>query len=236
MGGQLKYPDDYDIKAFPAGKPLAVSRFVSIAIMTVFLAIIFVCSMILWAQKSVHVHPFLVSINPITGQWDVVGHYHTETRELSTVRSLQESVIGKFVQNWFNISSNETLNNARWASCDRATECNPQNKSGIETHKCSLFCLTGDAVYGGFIAELLPNYQKRFLDNEQWQIDMSTLQITPIGTFSDMGGTWQIRATINSSKNGVINILGYVKVANASTMYPETLGYYVQDFNAYKMN
>jgi hypothetical protein len=51
-----------------------------------------------------------------------------------------------------------------------------------------------------------------------------------------MGGTWQIRLTINSNLYGAIQILAYANVLNSLEMYPKTLGYYVADFNAYKIN
>ena len=97
----MKYPDDFDTPTFPAGKQISASRAVSIAVMVVFLLILFACGLLLWVQKSVHVHPFLVSINEITGQWEIVGHQHTDVKQMTTVQTLQESVIGKFLEYHF---------------------------------------------------------------------------------------------------------------------------------------
>ena len=94
----MKYPDEFDTPTFPAGKQIAVTRVMSIAVMSVFLLILFACGLLLWVQKSVHVHPFLISINQVTGQWEIVGHQHSDVKEMTTVQSLQESVIGKFLE------------------------------------------------------------------------------------------------------------------------------------------
>jgi glucan phosphorylase len=48
----LKYPDEFETPTFPAGKQVAVTRAVSVAIMSVFLLILFACGLLLWAQKS----------------------------------------------------------------------------------------------------------------------------------------------------------------------------------------
>ena len=65
---------------------------------------------------------------------------------------------------------------------------------------------------------------------------MSSVQMLPMGDVTEMGGVWQIRMTIKSKLYGPIQILAYANVLSNPELYPKTLGYYVADFNAYKLN
>ena len=235
MGGQVKYPDDFDTPSFPAGRPVAVSRMVSVAVMIVFLLIAFTCAMLFWTQRSVQVHPFLVSINPITSQWEIVGHHHKETAEISAARALQESVIGKFMRNWFWIVNDEDINSARWKSCDRITECAPNSVTDVLADECAIYCISSEEMYLHFVEQIVPNYQTRIMNGENWELDMSSLQITPVGAVNAAGGMWQIRANIISNISGIITILAYAQVGYEKDEYAKTMGYYVKDFNAYKI-
>ncbi len=234
----MEYPDDFNTPAYPAGARIAATRIVSIAIMVVFFLIVCACGLLLWAQRSVTVHPFLVSVNPITGQWDIVGHRHDTVQEMTTTRSLQESVIGKFVYNWFWISGNQDLNASLWKKCNRESDCNPESHTTDEIGAvaCSLYCLSGDGLFTTFTSSVIPDYIKRVESGETWTVDMPTLQIMPLGTIGDNGGSWQVRATLRSNTVAPINILAYIQVSRNTETYPQTLGYYVSDFNAYKMN
>ncbi len=234
----MNYPDEFNTPTFPAGPRIASSRAVSVAIMVVFFLIMCACGFLLWAQRSVQVHPFLVSVNNITGQWDIVGHQHNRTREITTTQSLQESVIGKFLTSWFWISGNERLNAALWKRCDYAADCNPESQTSNETGPvaCSLYCLTGGGIFSRFTSDVMPDYERRAASGETWMVDMSTVQFVPLGTIGANGGSWQIRATIMSNLSEPINILAYAQVSRNTETYPQTLGYYISDFNAYKMN
>ena len=235
-GGNLKYPDDFDVPAFPAGRPVALTRVLAVAIMSVFLLIGATCILLFYTQRSVHIHPFLVSINPVTGQWDVVGHHHKDVAELSATRTLQESAIGKFMRNWFLLTDIELLNEARWKACDRETECTLDGRTDRMSEECALYCLSSDEIFTQFIEQVVPEYQLRIENGETWKLDMFSLQITPIGTINKSGGTWQIRANVLSSTTGEISILAYAQVQYADQLFPQTMGYYVSDFNAYKID
>lgn len=232
----MRYPDDFYTPSFPAGRPLAVSRMVAVAIMVVFVLIVCACVMLFWTQRSVKIHPFLVSINPITSQWDVVGHHHKEIAEITAARALQESVIGKFMHNWFLLSNNEELNNTRWKSCERETECTPNSNVDVLSEECAIYCISSDDIYLRFVEQIIPGYQMRIASGETWELDISSMQITPVGGVNAAGGTWQIRANILSSTRGPITILAYAQVGFASDSYAKTMGYYISDFNAYKIN
>ena len=232
----MKYPDEFETPTFQAGKQIAVTRAVSVAIMSVFLLILFACGLLLWAQKSVHVHPFLVSVNEITGQWEVVGHQHTDIKEMSTVRTLQESVIGKFLEYRFFVTEDENFNANIWQTCDRKIDCNPATKVGMDGEAYVLYCLSSDDVHDDFIKNVVPQYQLMVQSGEMWNLDTKSIQMTPISEITPTGAIWQVRATVNSSLFGPIKILAYANVSQNLELYPKTLGYYVAEFNAYKIN
>lgn len=231
----MKYPDEFDTPTFPAGKQIAVTRVMSIAVMSVFLLILFACGLLLWVQKSVHVHPFLVSINQVTGQWEIVGHQHGDVKEMTTVQSLQESVIGKFLEYHFFVTDDAAFNANIWAKCERQTACTP-DQAGRGSEMCALYCLSSEDEHEKFMQDIIPLYQRMAASGDMWTLDIKSVEMTPISTITSAGGTWQIRATINSSVFGPMKILAYANVMQDTKMYPQTLGYYINDFNAYRIN
>lgn len=235
-GGTLQYPDDFNTPTFPAGPYIASARALGIGVMVVFFLVIVSCGLLLWVQRSARVHPFLVSVNEITGQWDIVGHQHDSAGEMTTTQSLQESVIGNFVRDWFRITSNKTANDALWGKCERSKDCDLDSKTNVDMGRCSLYCISSEEVFDNFLANVVPGYTVRADGGETWEFDMSSLQVSPIGPFSSAGGSWQIRGMIYSNATEPISILGYVRVENKIDMYPQTMGYHVTEFYAYKMN
>lgn len=231
----MDYPDGFEVPTFPAGKRIMFTRVTGIVTMVVFLLVLVMCGVVMWAQRSARIHPFLVSVNQITGRWEVIGHQHEEVREMSSTRALQESVIGNFVRNWFLVTENTDLNNVMWASCDRVTQCNPKNKTGIDTNQCAVYCIVNDELYDKFIKDIVPEYRQRIQSGKTLVCDMASLNINPIGAISDGGGMWLVQITLREGKNSRINIMGYAKIARNMDAYPKTLGYYVADFNAYNV-
>ena len=232
----MDYPGGFETPTFPAGRHIASTRLVAVVTMVVFFLIILTCGFLVWAQRSVRVHPFLVSVNQLTGAWTVVGHHHGDMPEITTSQSLQESVLAKFVQHWFWISSSESVNTAMWQSCDRSTQCNPSDKTGIDTESCSVYCITSENVYSDFIENVVPGYQTRVSNGETWLVDGASLMFSSLGPVSANGGSWLVRAVVYSSTTGPIDVMGYATVSRDLQSYPQTLGYYVSQFNAYKMN
>ena len=233
----MEFPDDFNAKTFPAGPRLMTARIVSVATMVVFLLIVCVCGLLLWTQRSVHVHPFLISINPITGQWDIVGHEHGGMRELTTTQSLQESVIGKFIQQWYFIPENISSSARLWSDkCERETNCTSDAQSDINTNQCELYCISSQTLYDTFINTVVPDYTNRIALGEHLSADMSTLQLLPLDEITADGGNWQIRVTLYFGTSDEINILAYARIGRDTNAYPQTLGYYVSDFNAYRTN
>lgn len=234
----MRYPDDFDTPTFPAGKRIASTRIVATLLMVVFLLIVFVCVTLSWARHSVKEHPFIISINEITGRWDIVGHKHIDTEQkTSTIQTLQESVLVKFMQNWFMVTDSNAVNEALWQKCDdRTTGCNMSDDADVNAKKCTIYCLTGDETYASFVADVLPDYQIRVMTGEMLTLDLSTIDMLPISEITDSGSVWQIRAKIISNANPPIEILAYASIAKDSEFYHKTLGYYVEKFNAYKIN
>lgn len=228
----MEYPSEFDVPAFPAGRRIAVSRAMAIATMAVFLLIICACGMLLWVKRSVTIHPFLISVNNITGQWEIVGHNHFRDKQMTADRTLQESVIGKFMRAWYRVGTNAERNAANWQKCDRTTVCDRENKAGRDTNACTLYCLTDNGLYGRFTGTVMPDYMARSAAGETLSLDTSSLQMTPL----DAKGGWQVRATIKSNISAPIKILAIVRVGNDKTTYRTTLGYYVADFNAYRID
>lgn len=232
----MKYPDEFETPAFPAGKRIAVSRSVSIAVMVMFLIILFVCGMILWTQKSMRSHPFLVSIDNITGQWELVGHKHQEYQTMSTEQTLQESVITKFMQNWFWLSNDEKLNNALWSSCNRETDCKIDVKSTKHIHQCDIYCATNEETFNDFVNNVIPQYQAMLVSGVQYMLDINSVNITKISESADTGNVWQINAQLLSNMGAPVQILAYATVMKDTENYPKTMGYYIASFNTYKIN
>lgn len=233
----MDYPSGFDTPAFPAGKRIAALRVFCVAIMVVFLLIVFACGMLLWVQKSAHVHPFLISINDVTGQWQVVGHQHGKYKEISTAQTLQESVLVKLLQNWFTITGDDATNSTLWQSCDRDIECRGENKKISEFEKCAIYCLSAEDVYDDFVQVTIPDYQARVTAGEMWIMDMPSLQILPIEEPNFNGGTWQIRANVFSNLFEMpMQMLIYANVSRDTNLYPQTMGYYISKINVYRIN
>ncbi len=233
----MEYPDDFNIPTFPAGPRIATSRFFGIATMVVFFLIVCMCVLVLWGQRSVRIHPFLISVDDITGQWEIVGHHHFDMHEVTTTQSLQESVLSKFLFFWFFVSADSEINQTIWSQdCVRQQDCNPKNRTGISERRCSFYCLTNDTVLSDFNHTVIPQYQAISATGSTWVLDASSVQLTPIGEILPDGGAWQIRATVTVSDSVPIDILAYAHISRDMELYPQTFGYYVSSFNAYKMN
>ncbi len=233
----MEYPDNFEIPTFPAGKRIAVSRFMAIGVSILFLITIFLCFFILWSSKSQRIDPFLISIDNVTGQWIDVGHSHTNGPiKYTAARLLQESVLGKFTEKWFLITQDEQVNDSIWQTCQRELSCINNNSIAYGENECSLFCLSGEELFSKFIYDVVPDYQNRFFMGEVWFIDKASIQMEPVSQISNIGGTWRIFAKIKSNLTEEINILAFAKIARNQNNYPQTLGYYVADFNAYKIN
>ncbi|MDR0967675.1 MAG: hypothetical protein LBL75_02485 [Rickettsiales bacterium] len=68
--------------------------------------------------------------------------------------------------------------------------------------------------------------------DQDWDITRASIRITPVGIAGETDGLWQItfRARV---KNIPMNIIAYSHITRADSAHAETLGYYVDTFNAY---
>ena len=233
----MDYPSDFNTPAFPAGPRIAISRFMAIASCALFVVVIGLCLVLLWAARSQRIDPFIVSVDEITGEWTVVGHSHGDGPvEYPALWSVQQSVIVNFATNWFTISENVEINDAMWQTCERATDCGTESDLKYGDAACALYCTAGEELFSRFVYDVVPAHQARVTNGEIWAVDKTKIQVVPAGQIADNGGTWRIFATIQSNISGDIAVVAFAKVARDTDRYPQTLGYYVADFNAYKIN
>ena len=229
----MEYPADFETTGFPEGKVLATNRVVATFIMLVICLFIVMCGMLLWAQRSVHIHPFLVSIDSVTGQWSIVGHQHGDYKEVNNHMSLVESVIARFVKYRFSISNNDAVNEAIWQRCDLETDCSlaaHQKNSIIDPDTCGLYCTTNNQLFDEFTTNVIPVYKQYAIANDVRTVNMSTMRFRLL-----RGLVFQVQFTIKSTLYGDMKILGYAVLERDTAHYPYSLGYYVSNFSAYRI-
>lgn len=230
----MDYPNGYDVPAFPAGKRLAVSRFMGIGILFLFLLLVLLSCLLIWSVKSKKVDPFLISTNPITGEWNIVGHSHGK-KEYSSYYALQNALINKFVQDWFLVSDNQQGNEELWQTCDRMEDCAQESYSLYTSKKCNIYCSCGENLFVSFTETVKPIYQNMFNQGNLLSFDVNSLKISPYGKVTQDGGSWLVRGKVISAFDGEFEIIAFVKIARNVKFYPRTLGFYIADFNSYRL-
>ena len=230
----MEYPGNFETPAFPAGRRIAISRLFAIWILIAMLLIIFLSGILLWSSRSDRLVPFLISTNNDTGEWTIVGRT-SRALEYTRTHTFQESVVGNFAWNWFNISGDAAENEIAWQKCERSV-CSTGDSTGHGVRACALFCASGDEIYSRFMYDVLPDYRRRADNGEFWVFDEKSMLISPVGRITDSGGTWQIIANVYSSVIGTMEIKAFVKIARNKAAYPQAMGFYVADFNAYRIN
>ena len=230
----LDYPANFDVSAFPAGRRIALSRLMAIGTMVVFMIIVCLCALLLWSANSRRMDPFMIAIHPHTGAWTIVGRGGAAL-DYSVNRTVQESVVGNFVENWLTISATMDENTAAWSKCSR-DECTSGNGVLFGTRKCVLYCAANDDVYNRFTYNVADDHAARANAGETWTVDMGTINITPAGEISELGGTFHVDATVISNMTPAFEVEIFVRLARNTDVFPASMGYYVTDFNAYRMN
>lgn len=229
----MDYPSSFETPAFPAGRRIAISRAMSIGILIGFLVIVLLCGLLVWMTRSQRLNVFLISRDGLTDQWQVVTHNKPGVK-FTAVRNMQESVVGNFVMKWFALSDSQVENEKLWKSCDR-NSC--QDYSGLLSgdSTCALYCSCSEGLFNNFVSGIVPNYKKRAAQGERLVVNSASLVISPVDTVGDTGGTWRVRATVLSNLSGEMDIVAFVKVAQNAEDYPNTLGFYVTNFYAYRL-
>ena len=226
----LKYPDNFNTPTFPAGPRIAVSRVMAIGAMIVFALILVVGGLIVWATRSQKIHPFLVAIDDFTGKWEIVGHDHGE-RTITKNRALQESVVAHFTQDWFTISLDTSANDAMWYGYSEKSQCASRDNDAT----AKIYCASGDELYNYFIYNVVPDYQERVAAGETLSLSLDNIYVSATNDVTDNGGMWRVIGELESNIYGTITVMAYVTLGRNTSLYPNTLGFYVMDFNAYNI-
>lgn len=230
----MDYPGNFETPVFPAGKRIAISRFMAIATLVSFLIIVFLCGILLWSSRSERLDPFVISANNITGEWQIVGKADT-SNTYRVEYTMQESAVGNFVKDWFKISSTPVANEVAWKQCDRAT-CGSGDGLMFGTRQCAIYCSVSDEVFSRFFYDTLPGYQERAENGEVWRVNDKDITIAPAGEIGPAGGTWQIRAWVSCETTDDFEVIAFIKIAHNKSLFPKTMGYYIADFNSYRIN
>lgn len=228
------YPNDFDTSAFPAGKRISVARIAAICSMISFFLIICMCGAIWWLNFQRTIAPVLIYVNSTTGDWRVIGQ-KTNSQESEYYYAVQRSLVGVFTEKWFTISGNPEKNEQIWSRCNRDEICTKRIEQTNATHSgCDIFCMSGDQVYKDFVDKIIPIYKTRASFGDQWSINVNTINVLPDGNITEAGGQWIVRAHVRAVPGPGFNIIAYVNLLRDNENYPQTLGYYIDSFKAYK--
>lgn len=230
----MNYPNDFETPAFPAGKSIALSRTMAIWIAVVSFLIIAACAILLTVCHVKKNYPFIVATDPLTNDWNVIAYQDkANSSKVQQYQIIQEKLVNDYVTNWFTISSDESVNNKRWETCDE-TDCEATNQLNPSNSKCLMYCMSGDSVFKDFLENIVPEYKERLAQgNETWEL--KKLLITASNASEDHG-IWQVYAEIHSSINNSFNVLIFIDVARDTNKHPATLGYYIEKFSSYRIN
>jgi len=228
----LDYPNNFDIPSYPAGKTVAFSRRVAVWIAIIFFLIIVACGFVLFGIKIKKNYPFLVSIDPFTDEWTVIAYPDQSKEKIPQYQIIQEKLVHDYVENWFTISGDTKKNEMRWDDCS-IEDCKDASQFNPKNIDCAIACRSSTTLFETFLSNVLPEYQARVdTASETWRVERVLITPNRIG---ETAGRWQFFATILSNINGQFNVLGFVKINRNIDNYPANLGYYVEDFNAYRI-
>jgi len=230
----LDYPNDFNTPAFPAGKTVALTRSVSIWVLIVFFLIVVACGFLLLGRHLKTNFPFLISINPIFEEWNVVTFPNEEPKSIPQYQYIQRKLVGDFIRDWFTLANNNETNEDVWQKCS-LDECNSPEQFNPDNKFCALSCKSAEGVFDVFIKKVLPDYKARIDQaNETWEIPSGALLITPIRV-DKTSGSWRAQIDIKSSVNGNFRVLAFIEIERNINLYPATFGYYVSQFNSYRL-
>ncbi|MBO4480658.1 MAG: hypothetical protein J5742_03490 [Alphaproteobacteria bacterium] len=230
----MDYPEDFETSAFPAGKRIAVSRTAGIWIFVSFLLILFCCVAIPWIIQNRTIEPFIIYVDGANGKWELLGQQKIR-QPVPYYTSMQRALVGVFTERWFTLSDNPEMNEARWNTCNRETVCANRVETTLRRNmECNIFCLAEENLYRSFADDVVPLYQSFAALGERWYVNPSRIIVTPNGNITKDGGNWIARARVRSSIHGDFQIIAYIRIERDVKLYPQTLGYYVADFNAYR--
>lgn len=179
-------------------------------------------------------YPFLISVDPITNEWNVVTYPNKDAKNITPqYQVIQEKLVSDYVMNWFTISKNQKINNQRWQRCE-PEDCDLPEQFRPNNIECFLFCNSSTNLFEQFENKVTPEYVARVDERaEEWNVEIKNIMINSVG---ENGGFWQVYFVVHSTINGPFDVLAFVKTARSVDSHTATLGYYVDDFNAYRMS
>jgi len=228
----LDYPNDFDIKSFPAGRTIALSRTVSIWISIVFFLIVAMCGFMLLGIHYKQNYPFLISVDPFTNEWDVVAYPGKNKKEIiPQYQIVQEKLVRDFVTNWFTISGDSSVDASRWQACE-VEECSATEQFNPDNINCAISCKSAESVFEEFTKNVLPDYRSYAQSSGKWSVER--MLITP-NEVKQASGTWQVVVSIQPSMSAPFDALVFITIEQDQNKYPATLGYYITTFNSYRI-
>ena len=230
----MEYPNNFNVPSFPAGPAIALSRGVAIWISVIFFLIICACGFVFLGFRFQTNYPFLISVDPLTADWSVVTYPNQSKKTtIQQYQIIQEKLVRDYVTNWFSISGDENINQSRWQKCS-IDDCDAPAQFHPGNTECSLYCYSSQDVFEEFTDKVLPEYKARVTQaRERWTV--KDMQILPV-KIGEKASQWQVIPIINSTISGDFVVLAFVTIEHDSNLYPASLGYYVADFNAYRIN
>lgn len=231
----MVYPDDFNTPTFPAGKSIAVSRAMGIGIMSAFLIIVFLCGILIWTIRSMRSEPYILATDGINDQWRIVmAGDSPPTLNMTDAQLFQQSLVWRFTRNWFSIFRNQDRNAAIWEKECRREQCTADVG---DMRNCALFCAASDDLFYRFSENVLPEYKALESAGVTWFPVAESIRIDPVGHVSNDGGTWRVQATIlTDGATNAMDIIAYATVARNTKYYPKTWGYFINNFNAYRVS
>ncbi|MCL2338912.1 MAG: VirB8/TrbF family protein [Proteobacteria bacterium] len=225
----MDYPNNFDLPVFPIARKIALTRTMAVWTLVAFFVLLLLAGFMLWAAHSTRVDPFLISINPDTGEWSAISEATaTDAASRSPTRMMQESVVAKFASRWLSVSAAAPANEANWCACDAASCSVDKNARG-----CTVCCNADGNLYQYFVKNILPELQSRAAAGETISVINDSIQVFAESPITDNGGTFRATFDMISNVNGRIAVWAFARVARNAEQHPLTLGYYIADFDAY---
>ncbi|MCQ2562523.1 MAG: hypothetical protein MJ158_02835 [Alphaproteobacteria bacterium] len=228
----MNYPEDFDIKTFPAGKTIACSRLMAIVVSVVFFLIIACCVFMLLCGRFKQNYPFVISVDSITNDWSVLTYPDKDNdTPVESYQIMQEMMLVDYIKHRFTITPDMESNEQRWKKCE-INECDDSTCFNPNNNECAIYCLSSQNAFESFTNSVVPQYINNFQNGEYW-IPKPNMLITPM-KLTEKSSEWQIIAEIESNIKGSFNVLIFVNILQDIKHFPATMGYYINSFSAYK--
>jgi len=223
----MDYPNNFATPVFPESRKIALARFAAVWYLILFFVIAALCGLLIWTARSVRVAPYLISVDSVTGEWLVISEESQTDGKVSRQIAMQESVVFNFAQRWFETSYAMIMSDVN------RCECPLERCRTLEWVQCFVCCNSDDRLYRRFVEDVLPLHWRRLESGESWGLLRDSHQISPVVGPAESGGVWRMTALLQPGDHPPRNIEIYASIRRNMMLYPQTMGYYVADFNWY---